>query len=1292
MSTPLLPSARRGFSLVLSLTIMAMMVMVVIVLAAFLSVESKLAKAAQYRTQSKLHALVSLRLALAHLQQEAGPDRRMTAQANLGANNNQPGWNWQTIRNPLWTGVWRSDRPTQPPAWLVSGRHDRPANAQSINLFGKSDYEADHWIPFQSDYYPTAGPMMITLVGDATAMPAELMNWPTSPGRPDGRIYLPKVQLPDANVAGAYCYWIGDEGVKAKLNLTDTRITPPSTATVSADQQTFNNILALRGTARTGIEILKGFENIPLGGIDARATKLHDLNLLDASAFTETTPPTIARKAWPSLTMVSRGLNTDSQWGGLKIDLSSAFEKDDAAWKASEFGEGPAPKDSTGNPLSGVTYTFNPDGKSNRVAFSDTPKYNVKYDSPFPGGTNGDHKIATLYSYVFKGKTVSGPTWEALRNYHRLYKEVAWNDPTNPVTNSPTLRARTHFPNTISLKNYYGGTAHYGHMYNRMDTAEDVFGVSDTQSQRPQPTKVAATPYVAREMLVWGLQKELNGALRLTLSPITVLHNPFNVAMSLKPESPNDFAAMRLSFRAWRDWHIDFSRNDAPAGTPSSWSHSLETLAKRSDSSINWNESFRTYIPETVLQPGEFRVFTLPPGSLPLSRFANTVNRYDFLGCFYTNCLDRNSNDLKLTNDSLSISVRSAGPFYIRHLLSCWPGDRITESGNSDDRTLYNVCSEVTELLSNSMGKDANQIHRSGVAQPTLITPQTAIAEPGKPPTVLAVFDYGVRWGGDQGGFPTFVHSNPTAAMTRPEATGIGPNSMPPGYATTSNSFKLVVRSPYLWSDVFEPGLDPALAFGGTSVSSATGMNVAVYTEVPLGPPVSLAQYTHANIHIRDQDPLFTVGNSFAPLYSPINAVSNYRGGSENWTDADRVWLANAAIYDRFFLSGAAPEIFRGVEKKTLAKVLDDFAAGTGTLANPRTKLFSFRDAATTRAMLSDHRRIAGVTCTDGAFNVNSTSIEAWTTVLASAKKNAMGKLTADQPAKTQNARYPRAARGADVTDYNYKKPLSDKSAWSGLATLDDDQIRLLAKSIVEETRARLSNLHRSEVHIQTGTDAHTPLKFRGKTIDLPYLGLAQFVNRYLCGAEGPGFLTSSYAGCIQNAVIRADVDGANLSNRTKSPAPVSGDKQLSPPATPSEANPGMVPWVSHKYNLNLYDPRSMGTNRAHMHQGGPASLIQSDILSVIGPALTTRSDTFIIRAYGDVAERPGSNSSLGACWVEAVVQRTPEFCDASQPPETEVCSPIDGGMHNPLLKNANKVLGRRFQVVSIRVLSPKEL
>jgi hypothetical protein len=1111
------------------------------------------------------------------------------------------------------------------------------------------------------------------------------MNWPTTPGRPDGRINLPKVQLPDANVAGSYCYWVGDEGVKAKLNLTDTRITPPATTTVSTDQQSYNTIMALRGTARTGIEILKGFENIPLGGIDSRATKLDDLDLLDATVFTETTPPTIARKAWPSLTMVSRGLNTDSQWGGLKVDLSSAFEKDDATWKASEFSEGPAPKDSAGNQLSGVTYTFNPNGKTFRSAYSDS-KVDVKYDG-------ASHNISTLYTYDYTPsgyptRTIRGPTWDALRNYHRLYKEVAWNDPTNPITNSPTLRARTHFPNTVSLKPHYGGTAHYGHMYNRMDTSEDVFV---SANQRPQPTKVGATPYVARELLVWGLQNN-SGVLRLTLSPITVLHNPYNVAMRLKRENSSDTAAMRLSYRAWSAWWMDFERTGK---TP--WSWDMLTLAQSTDSSPNWAESFRTYIPEITLQPGEFRVFTLPAGPIPFNRLATTVNRYDFTGCFYTNLLDNAKSPLTLNgSDTLTVSVRSTGPFYIRHLLTCWPGDSIMETNNSGDGTLYNVCSEVTELLSNSMGAaqpfyivpfdTKNQYNRSGHAPPKVIPPGATLPGPGQPPQVLAVFDYGVRWGGDPVGFPVFVHSNPTAAMTRPEATGIGPGSMPPGYATTSNSFKLVVRGANNWAEVFEPGQDPALAFGGSSVRSS-GVNVAVFTEIPLGPPVSLAQYTHANMHIRDQDPLFMIGNSFAPLYSPLNGITSYRP-AENWTDMDRVWLANAAIYDRFFLSGAAPDLFRGVQQRTLIKVLDDFVAGTGSLANPRTKLFSFRDAATTRAMVADHRRIAGATCTDGAFNVNSTSIEAWMTILASSKKIAMGKLAADQPAKTQNARYPRAARGADVTDYNYKKPFSDKSAWSGLATLDDDQIRLLAKSIVDETRRRLTNNHRSDANVQPALDVHAPVVFRGQTVPVPYIGLAQFVNRWLCGMGSPDFGPNlSYAGCLQNAITRADVDGANLSNRAAVPAPVS-----SVPAQAATATPGMVPWISNVGNLALTDHRSDSINRAHMHQASPASLMQSDILSVIGSALTTRSDTFTIRAYGDVSERPGSNVSLGSCWVEAVVQRTPEFCDASQPPETEVCSPTDGGLHNPFLKNTNKILGRRFQIVSVRVLSPKEL
>ena len=158
------------------------------------------------------------------------------------------------------------------------------------------------------------------------------------------------------------------------------------------------------------------------------------------------------------------------------------------------------------------------------------------------------------------------------------------------------------------------------------------------------------------------------------------------------------------------------------------------------------------------------------------------------------------------------------------------------DTGNSGDGQLYNVCSEVTELL-------ANDLDRSGAAPIKTYLPGFRIARPGEPPNIVAVFDYGLRWPRDPQPFPLFTHSNPMATMTRPEATGIGPSAMPAGYAKTSSSFKLVVRAANTWPEVLEAtGTGSSQAFGGLSVSSGlSGQATAVYTEVPLAPPLSLA-------------------------------------------------------------------------------------------------------------------------------------------------------------------------------------------------------------------------------------------------------------------------------------------------------------------------------------------------------------------------------------------------------------------------------------------------------------------
>jgi hypothetical protein len=111
-----------------------------------------------------------------------------------------------------------------------------------------------------------------------------------------------------------------------------------------------------------------------------------------------------------------------------------------------------------------------------------------------------------------------------------------------------------------------------------------------------------------------------------------------------------------------------------------------------------------------------------------------------------------------------------------------------------------------------------------------------------------------------------------------------------------------------------------------------------------------------------------------------------------------------------------------------------------------------------------------------------------------------------------------------------------------------------------------------------------------------------------------------------------------------------------------------------------------------------PTALLQGDILAAIGDSLTIRSDTFTIRAYGDVSDKPGGPAA-GSCWIEAVVQRTPDFIDAKDPAERMVYNQFNGHGHNDQTNNptsglqpANINLGRRFVIVSMRILKPSEL
>jgi hypothetical protein len=96
---------------------------------------------------------------------------------------------------------------------------------------------------------------------------------------------------------------------------------------------------------------------------------------------------------------------------------------------------------------------------------------------------------------------------------------------------------------------------------------------------------------------------------------------------------------------------------------------------------------------------------------------------------------------------------------------------------------------------------------------------------------------------------------------------------------------------------------------------------------------------------------------------------------------------------------------------------------------------------------------------------------------------------------------------------------------------------------------------------------------------------------------------------------------------------------------------------------------------------GIPGWLTQADVLQVLGPLISARSDTFKIRAYGE-ALSPDTGKVAARAYCEAIVQRMPVYVD---PKNAET-------VRDAALTPLNKYFGRRFNIISFRWLNANEI
>ena len=466
----------------------------------------------------------------------------------------------------------------------------------------------------------------------------------------------------------------------------------------------------------------------------------------------------------------------------------------------------------------------------------------------------------------------------------------------------------------------------------------------------------------------------------------------------------------------------------------------------------------------------------------------------------------------------------------------------------------------------------------------------------------------------------------------------------------------------------------PSLRWGHSSV---TGSTQTILYSIP-EEMVSLAQFQHADLTASDAEttssaqPANAFGNSYATPFVKRELSSqlryDYQARSSGAISSpnlyyDMSYLANAALWDGYFLSTIP-------------------ASGSPQPLNPRLAKVGF---GAEESEMHDPRLAARHLLVDGGFNINSTSKDAWKALLSSNRNLAH---PSESSAPENSVMFPRSLTQTGTA--SLPKPSGDEEdSYNGFRRITDQQLDLLAEEITRQVR------------------------LRG-----PFVSLAHFVNRALVPLAGdPDRIGRS--GALQSAIDNAGLNlvpgdpdesgfGAlaasdnalrlkTLDDGTPYPDMLFPGYVFNPVTTSANlrnaaGDTGPPVWASVSQGGNpansgsMFADREMLTDPAYRGEQGfrstgiPGWLTQADVLQVIGPVISARSDTFRIRSYGEALD--GSGRVTAKAWCEAIMQRTPEFTDPSDPPETR---PAD-------LNPNNAKFGRRFEVVSFRWLHSDEI
>jgi hypothetical protein len=1273
---------------------MAMMVMIVVVLASFIKVESTLASAKQAETIARFNALAAVRLAGAALQERLGPDTRVSAYSSIYENpvvssETSPGAD--PFDYPV-LGAWRSweglNHDVRPNS-RYAGRPEKPDYSSKLRVFDPANAAGQRnrflgWMlssqmgygdptfvaPTGTSTKPPAPPAVVAsantvpLVGAATDAKAVRQVNVQPISFIDGR---PAATTTDGS-QGYFSWWVGGENQKVRV-VTPT-VTPPSAGSNS-----------LLWSERT-----KTFGSPDLAAINY---------------------PTDAAKLYHDVSLFSEGLLTNTATGGLRKDLSLFAETWDMAVSLDSsraarlplFRLKPAgvPPVSGANPAHELLFqrplpdALLPAGIGNRKRKA-LPYWWADYGSL--GGSNAGLASDGGTNFGSYGQLSSFPpvrSWAYLTDHCLHYRKYVTN--TDPQLNAVTTMLPPQAANasTGTLYNYYERV----HRHPLIARIQYVFASAGTSD--------GATP--------------ANTSPGFIAQPVVTLWNPFNVRLTVPTFGINC---------KWQTLPIYITCTDGAAFT----------VNKRVGEYFSWLRL--NFTGDVTLEPGQTRVYAMPRKTLiklPLGpsgdQTCNLEPGYDADGTsgiqmqlhgtlppgtklryVMSKDIDR---EMVIKRDGIyydnypvnygyspvrfSFVGTTTADFKLLYgedqpvsLAASWPVESHTAQPRAFGTFAFGLRLS-NDGVSQYSSRTGIKTVSKGVLQASPFTTYTELGQ--KSAEVLTAYRY--------------ASADVTNTSTISVAGQIGAENGA-FYSSANGGVQYggalnVINAPYDlyflpltdFKEATVPQVDGAnQGYILTGQDAATGLSRAAVAELPVKPLQSLASLQNCDIRATNPAPPFhygLIGNSDAsPILPPDDAVGRWIDQTRATVSRDMIpqsflqyddsYCLNHVLFDDWFVSSLAPRpadwaalrpstgnefTWNSAVMTSLQANWSSFAAGTTQLPNtcyqPASNAAQFDPAVTAGTAWQStplqpvaYLRVAASLRVPGQFNVNSTSVAAWRAMLGNLRSTSVPYVKPGNGSVTLAAGVNNPLPRMSVSHEGPVSTGGNSGAALGFASLTDAQLDRLAVEMVKQ------------------------VKLRG-----PFLSLSEFVNRQLALPTNTAVTANddpSLSGAIGAALKALELAGGATNPADRAQAIGKTTSKLSDFGGLTAKLP-MGDWVN-SVSGNYSHPKAAEGSSTFGLPGWPR---QADVLERLAPVITVRDDTFIVRAMGT---SPLFNGASGSVWCEAVYQRLPEYVDASVPAHEAPAGDVNGTL--TASRRANAPLGRRMRLVSFRWLNSKEL